>query len=477
MKKPCRTSLFLLIFLLTSCSSNQNVDSNVGNTELENTIAEMRKGYKITGTIKKTTRYYTDSTYTYINEKEKEQITDYIFSFTYENTSSYIGVDRKIYYFDANNEKHLILDDNLFNDEGRVVIRTLGYDNEIYEDDVYESDSGNFVSYGASDLINPFLMINDGDFEKITDDTYSLNRNKLNLIMSSMFSLVDVVAFSNPFKANLFNTSDSIFDSIYALSSETYKTYTKMDYTICFIGNTYEVNCSINEIGTASAQNQLKPYENEEEKLALRTIFDKMDGQNLHIKRVDHTYYDNNPEVDHNETIELYYDGEKIFYHVYDSYYSTPNQVTASDFLLYDPLQNGGYLRAFARNSEGQRIRTNQYASIEGYLYEDYLPLISEINEAIFNYDASRDIYYLDEFMAIYCLYDGYFLPTIAISDAAFIDYLNKVEIKLKANGDIDYIKTGYYRDYMMYTQTSYYLLTYEYGPDVTMPYGIDEEL
>ena len=42
----------------------------------------MRKGYKITGTIKKTTRYYTDSTYTYINEKEKEQITDYIFSFT-----------------------------------------------------------------------------------------------------------------------------------------------------------------------------------------------------------------------------------------------------------------------------------------------------------------------------------------------------------------------------------------------------------
>ena len=58
-----------------------------------------------------------------------------------------------------------------------------------------------------------------------------------------------------------------------------------------------------------------------------------------------------------------------------------------------------------------------------------------------------------------------------------YIDYLNKVEIKLKANGDIDYIKTGYYRDYTMYTQTSYYLLTYEYGPDVTMPYGIDEEL
>ena len=38
----------------------------------------------------------------------------------------------------------------------------------------------------------------------------------------------------------------------------------------------------------------------------------------MNIKRVNHTWYDDDPEVPSYETINLYYDKEKIYYQVYD---------------------------------------------------------------------------------------------------------------------------------------------------------------
>ena len=131
-KKPIILSIFSLFLLISGCSNSNN--TGIRNDEtLNSAISLMRKGYKVSGVIEEKSRFYKDDTFTSLSDKEESSLF-YDFSFIYENKERYVGLDRKIYYTDRLNERHMMVDENLYNDGGKVGIRYLGYENQIFEE-------------------------------------------------------------------------------------------------------------------------------------------------------------------------------------------------------------------------------------------------------------------------------------------------------------------------------------------------------
>ena len=79
--------------------------------------------------------------------------------------------------------------------------------------------------------------------------------------------------------------------------------------------------------------------------------------------------------------------------------------------------------------------------------------------------------------MAQYWLTDGCFLPSFAVSEAGFFDYLNRVEVYLDSENRLEKIICGYYIDFGLNICHSTYEIFYKYGDDIKMPYNIDEEV
>ncbi|MCI6615299.1 MAG: hypothetical protein MSC51_05660, partial [Mollicutes bacterium] len=203
-KKPIILSIFSLFLLISGCSNSNNTDIRNDET-LNSAISLMRKGYKVSGVIEEKSRFYKDDTFTSLIDKEESSLF-YDFSFIYENKERYVGLDRKIYYTDRLNERHMMVDENLYNDGGKVGIRYLGYENQIFEENAIDSSTGNYISYGANEFLNPFLMIDSSDFVSYGDNFYALNNQKISLILTSMFSMISK-AFSSNVDRNLIEIS------------------------------------------------------------------------------------------------------------------------------------------------------------------------------------------------------------------------------------------------------------------------------
>ena len=315
-KKPIILSIFSLFLLISGCSNSNNGDIRNDET-LNSAISLMRKGYKVSGVIEEKSRFYKDDTFTSLIDKEESSLF-YDFSFIYENKERYVGLDRKIYYTDRLNERHMMVDENLYNDGGKVGIRYLGYENQIFEENAIDSSTGNYISYGANEFLNPFLMIDSSDFVSYGDNFYALNNQKISLILTSMFSMISK-AFSSNIDRNLIEISpDNKITTMVAYTSEYKEKVANPDYTYSYVGKVFKINFNFSSQGEGEARNALIKYENNEKCDVLRPIFDVMEDSKMNIKRVNHTWYDDNPEVPSYETINLYYDKEKIYYQVYD---------------------------------------------------------------------------------------------------------------------------------------------------------------
>ena len=478
MRKQLIALSLLGLVSLSSCEGDITPSTNNETLATFNNVATtMQKGFTVSGTLVAKTVYYTDSNFNVVNENRDIETTNYTFTFTYQNDDDYIGMDRKIYSYDTNGDSHLVVDENVTNDNDEVKLNYLSYDNKVYSDYAMDDNYINRVSYGGSGLNNPFLSIDGNDFTAVGDKTCMLDNSKVSLILYNMFSIVDSQAFNLPASRNIISLDDNgNMETMFVDTAEAKYSLADKSYVNQYVGMTYKASFSFSNQGNASAKDLMVPEEDKPENKPLQDIFNKMQGQNLMIKRVVHAYYDG-VEEDLNETVRLYYDGEKIFYQTYylDDETSLTG-VTASDFLLMRSNPDVDALYGYTRNSNGTWSQGG-YSSVSGYPYEFYLPVIGDINANIFEYDKENDVYYLPEVLSVYWLLDGCMLPTMAVSQAYFFDYLNRVEIKLKDNGDIDYMKTSFYRDAGMHVVTGTYEITYQYGPSVTMPYNIDEEV
>ena len=480
MKKNNSILLVLSLLTLSACAQNAPVEDEIKEEEpVKFTgLANLQKGFEVTGQIVATKRYYSDDSYEFIDDSREVETKNYAFDFTYTDKEDFVGLHRNLYSYDNHNQPHMILDENLYNKDGKVRIKYIGYENEMFEDYVYDS-TGNALSYGANDLINPFLFMENEDFSHLSDNTFTLSNKKLSQMVAGMFSSIDVTAFSGAISRNILEIDENgDIKTLICTLDESYKEISTSNYGTDYTGTVYSINFNFKDIGTADSASKLQVYEGEEECAKLRTIFDKMEGQNLRIRRVDHSWYNDDEEIDVNETIDLYYADHKVFYQVYtlDEY----EEITApreSDFLLMNPDGDpNGNLYPYARSYNGVWNRTGM-GRLDITTYENYFPIIGDVSHKIFHYDKERDIYYLDEPMALYWLLDGCFLPTMAVSDPGYFDFLSKVEVKLDENGDIEYARCEYYHELDLLISHAYYELTYEYGPSVHLPYNIEEEV
>ena len=475
---------------LTSCGSTTGIQEKPFNdgqgasiTELVNTL---RKGYTVNGKITQLNRFYTNDDYNVINASLGTETKEYQFEYTYQNNDGYIGVDRNLYYIDAkeNNRPRMIHDDNLFNKNGAVYMNTLFYDNVVEEMAAIngeENEGLNVISYGSSGLSNPFLNIETSDFTRVGENSYSINNDKISEMVLDMFVDINDMAFATPVYRNILTLDESSkgIDHMFIYLDEYKTTLTDGDaYNNIYCGQNFSVSLSFTDEGIANAKNKLTPYAEKAENKPLRTIFDKMEGQKLKTTRKDVTFYDDIEHTENYETIVNYFDGEKIFYQVYDAANlpEGPTSVTSSDFILLKEKENN-LMRPYARNTDGSWSKAPQFNRIGGFEYKAYLPIIGEISENIFTYDKARDLYICPEYLATYFPLDGCLIPTMVVSSAIYQKFTNEVQVKLKDNGDIDYVRICCYFDAGSFVNTGYYEMTYEYGEQVKMPYGIDTEI
>ncbi len=478
----------LAIFTITSCGSNGGEHLS----EIDTLISTMRKGFNINGEIIKTSRYYTNDNYDVINSALKPTQKKYQFDYTYQNSledselGAYTGVDRNLYYIDhnANDKPRMIIDDNLYEKDNGVMLNSLMYDNtlEFFQAVDDNDDEGlNLVSYGASGLLNPFLSIGEEDFTKIGENTYSITNDKVSSFILDMFVNIDDLAFSMPVHRNIltFDKNNVGIDKMFIYLDE-YRTLLTdgNNYQNLYVGQSYTISLTFSDEGVADARSKLTPYAQKEENAPLRTIFDRMENKNLKSTRKDVTIYDGVVHTENYETIVNYFDGKKIFYQVYDSAYTPngPEYVTSSDFLLLTE-KDSGLMFPYGRESNGNRRKANEFNRIGGYPYKSYLPVIGDISENIFTLDKATGIYHCPEYLANYFTIDGCLIPTMVVSSPIYQQFTNDVQIKLKSNGDIEWVRLTCYLDVGSFIQEGYYEMTYEYGDQVKMPYDIDSEI
>lgn len=474
MRKKLIGLTLLTAIALTGCTNGVSSD------KLETLIAKLQSGYTVSGTVKNVIKHYTNDNFNVLNTNLEDKIETYDFEFTYQDSSEYIGVDRNIYKLDGK-EKRLVIDDNCFSDNGAVKLNVLDVDNtvNVYDAMSSQDDTGlNAQSYGSSYLSNPFLNMDTSDITYRQNDTYSFNPTKISKMVLNMFASIDPGAFGMAVTRNVFTLDENGgIDKLFVYLDEYTNTITNADYTYDYVGNNYSIIFSFSDEGTANAKNKLSPYENKPQNDRLGAILKKMEGQKLIVNRRDVTIFNGIEYEDSYETIVNYFDGEKIFYQIYDAAREeVPTEVRGSDFLLM-PMEGKEGLYPYTRSADGKWAYNGGFSKVEGWNYDEYLPLLGEISEDIFTYDEATDTYHVPEYLAIYWTADKCLLPGIMISSAVFGNFTNDVEIKLKANGDIDYARIKVYFDSGIYIQTGYYELTYEYGDSIKMPFKIDEEV
>ena len=461
-------------------------------TKVEELISTLRKGFNVNGEIVQTSRYYTNDDYNVINSALEQTKKTYKFDYTYQNSEkteeqeAYTGVDRNLYYIDhtANDMPRMILDDNVFEKDNGVFLNSLFYDNvvESYTASTSTDDDGlNLVSYGASGLLNPFLNIGAEDFTQISENAYSITNDKVSSFILDMFVNIDDLAFSMPVYRNILSLdTDNVGINQMFIYLDEYKTVLTdgTNYNNLYVGQSYTISLTFSDEGVANAKDKLKPYAAKEENAPLRAIFDKMEGKKLKTTRKDVTIYDGIEHTENYETIVNYFDGKKILYQVYDAAKlpEGPGHVTTSDFLLLTETKDG-LMYPYDREANGTWGKASQFNRIGGFKYNAYLPIIGDISEKIFTYDEATKIYHVPQYLATYFPIDGCLIPTMVVSSAIYLQYTNDVQIKLKENGDIEWVRLTCYFDAGSFIQEGYYEMTYEYGDDIKMPYDIDKEI
>lgn len=470
--------LFLTLLPLSSCGEASGNDySDVK----DNIIKNLQKGFEVSGEVNDTIRYYIDSNYYALNDSKDPITKKYEFSFTFQNDDDYVGIDRNIYLIDGT-PKRMIIDDNAYNNNGKASLNYLSYDNKLYQGDAVDTDDEtglNGLSYSALGLANPFLFMDKNDVNVVSENSFSFDNEKLSDLVLNMFSSISSSELAAPVVRNIFNLDENgDISNLIIYLDNTYQTKTNSEYVNEYLSSSYVINMNFSSVGKANAKDKCVPYEDKAENSALGEALRKIgSATNLKISRKDVTIYNDVEVDDSHQTIINWFDGEKIFYEVYDAAVTeAPTSLPDGQYFLLTKTDEMDYLMPYTYNetSNGWQLNSD-FANAGGYAYKDYLPYISQISEDIFEYDAENDVYVVPEYLASYFISDACLISPLQITDYVYIYYTNSVEIKLTSSGDIEYVRMHVYFDNSTYIQTGYYELTYAIGDDARMPFGIDK--
>lgn len=466
MRNSNKLILLIPILLLVGC---KNGDSN--SSKYDSILTNFQSGFKINGTLNTTKKYYEDSDYK-IPLESKEQIKEtYLIESIYQNNNDYVGVDRR-YYKEVDGTKKYLSGENAYDNKGYVALNYVDYDNVLQTDGYSMDDNYNELSYSASGLINPFLLINSND---ISGDKL-LNNYKANLFYSYIFAgISDKINTKLSIKKAEFSKD---FDKLCLVFNE-YKSTEYDDYDNFYITLNYEITFNFEDIGVANSKDAIQIEKNKVENEPLQKALNNMVNKNITISRKI-VSYDKDVKIDAEETVVTYNNGKDIYMQVFDSDLSNgkaPTAPTSSD--LYLKANSKKFLNTYTYSKDGENnnyiftLNTSSYSSINGYYYYSTFQPDFNINANIFKKNEDGSFSPTNDNLPY--IGSDCFVPPLNTTSEISSGYITGMKIYLNEEADASYINTIL----MEFDSNVYHgeiTINYENVGKTTLPFNITIE-
>lgn len=451
-------------------SSNSETNENtITKTDLA-TIANLRKGFHVNGKAEAKVTYFNDASYNVPSAKEATE-KQYTFETYYQNTEKYTGIDRR-YYKIFNDEERYVSGENAYDNNGKVALNYVDYNNELQTDGYSSSDGYNEDSYGSSSLVNPFLLTQDSDFSRKDGKVY-LNVTKTNILYNYLLSgLSKFLNMNVSFSQAEFSDN---FSKV-TLTSHTHKGTAYEDYTNYYSLTNYSISLSISEIGTANAKDALQPEPIKDANDDLGAALKNMSSKSITISRHSITY-DKGEKIDSEETVTTYNDGKNIYMQVYDYalHPNGPEEPTLSDVYLVAGKTN--ILNTYAlssKNDDGTytfSYSSANYSSLNGYYYYGEFQPNFSMSQNIFNKNEDGSYSPTNDnlpYIGAEC-----FVPALNMTEEISGGYCSSLKIYLTEDKEyIDHINFVFDED--VYTgYTGEIIVTYSNVGNTTAPFDI----
>lgn len=469
MKKKLINALTLLFTVgtLVSCggTSTSLTTSSVGQTsqtpsqtiepiEINDVIASLRKGFKMTGTLTVDYSYFTDSTFQVPDTMVEEKTNTYTFEFNYEDSDTYTGLDRRFYKLEGDTKTYYY-GENSFNDNGYAALNYLDYDNTVAQSVAVDSN-GDLVPYGTNGLLNPFKLLQREDFKQ-TAEGFTLSPTKTTLLFTTLFAQVEDYRQNVTFETRNFNftedtltSADLVSYNVDSVSASTVETEEDPHHQT-FIRYNFTVHLDFSEIGTAKSSDMIAPLPVSEENDPLRSALANMvEKEEVTVKRRLTSYIDGE-YVGYDNCLTVYYMGESEG--IYSQSFnlaegdSEPTYATTNDYILkpYKGTPNT-LLRVYQLNDTTNKFSMNSanFGNLDNtFLYDDVKYDLSVLSADIFT--KNEDGSYSPNADNLSYITRDLFMSTFDMFTPVDMGYVNDVRVYVNEDATcIDHIDIKY---------------------------------
>ena len=368
-----------------------------------------------------------------------------------------------------------------FEDEdGYAYEEVIDYTNVVQRDyDSSMTSTKGGLTFGDNGFNNIFGLLIEDDFtlnESVTAFTrYDLNIDKAGLMASTLLYSLNSGATALPTEAYI-RADNGVFTQFnFKLSPIVSLDNTTGDYSLITNSATF----TFSDLGTKPIEH-LTAYEESEDSKKIDTAFDKFADTSYTLKINDS--YTTLSSIDGSKgkgssESHYYFTGDELYYHEVQEgetsdinrerdYYLAPasDSETTGDMHLY-PYAYDEESQTYTMRENGFTLDDGSIAYAAGfcgdYLYEDYLPILSEVSGTFFEYNSEDDVYISKEDQ-VSSLTDCFLLRYAPYFNEKQ-DSIYEYQVKLDADGNLESI-TAYYDfndslDGLMYTGS--YTLTY----------------
>ena len=434
--------------------------ASCGNGEINSMLKDLRKGFKVTGTITQTA-HWLDSAYGNPTGETDQNV--YNITYHYQNTDI-VGVTQNVTYYDVLNEMSVTMLDDTFikGNDGFAYFYELGYENKL--EAVAAVDSlGNSVNY-AYYFDNPFSHIISSDFTHKEGNVYELDKSKAFYLSYILFNQIDTI-FYEVCKSAEFTIENG------TLKSARIEPIQIQDYATVGQQNRYYrletlVEIEFSEAGKATIQTP-ELRESESFHTPLRNALTSID-KNYTLKAT----WNSNDYGEQTVTIvhTFYYADNDIYWQVGEHSSVDPiNDV----ILRVDPNSNAitpwGYDDIYGNWSAAAGI-SNGYSQLVGAPVSDFRPVISDVAAEIFDFNGQTRIYSAADIILPYIAAECFVPPIIATTELN--GYTTQCDIILE-NNSLKTINIAYSYNNGWDVYAGNYILEFSNIGSTTLPFGI----
>ena len=494
MKKSLLLVSLIALVGLAACSTTPEVnddDKNNPNDETPSEVTEVENfedpvlkdnmeklliGFSMQGNITQSRYEYNEDPFgNYLIEGEPLETNLYHSNFAYNG-----GEEKAFYKYSYREVEGVTITAEgpytYFEDEnGYAYEEVIDYTNVVrrnYNSSMASTNGG--LTFGDNGFNNVFGLLIEDDFtldESVTAFTkYDLNLDKAGLIASTLLYSLNSGATALPTEAYIradngvftqFNIELSPVSSLDSITGDS-----------SLITNS--ITFSFSNLGTKPISH-LVAYEENEDSKKVSDAFKKLEDTSFTLKVNDSYKTENQIEGIFGEGEEekhYYFTGKEIYYHKViegettsfnkdRDFYLAPkgDSETTGDMHLY-PYAYDAATDSFTIREGGLQYEDGTYGYAQGfcgdYLYEDYLPIISDVSGTFFEYDEASNSYVSKEDQ-VSSLNDCFLLrypPFYSERQDSIYEY----RIKLDDNGSLSSISARYVfnesMDGMIYTGT-----------------------